>query len=72
VLRRKMPGAVRPYRMWGYPWTLIVFVLVSVWFIVNECITEPVPSSMAIVIVAAGIAAYFLWRRARNLEEARV
>jgi APA family basic amino acid/polyamine antiporter len=72
VLRRKMPGAVRPYRMWGYPWTLVVFVAVSVWFIVNECVTEPVPSAMAIVIVAAGIAAYHVWLRTRAVEEAHL
>ena len=35
VLRRKLPDAARPYRMWGYPWTLWLFVASSVWFIAD-------------------------------------
>jgi APA family basic amino acid/polyamine antiporter len=63
VLRRKVPHAARPYRMWGYPVTLWLFVAVSVWFIVNELVTQPVPSLMTLTIVASGILAYWLWRR---------
>jgi hypothetical protein len=29
ILRKKMPNAVRPYRMWMYPYTLWLFVGVS-------------------------------------------
>ena len=63
VLRRKLPDLARPYRMWGYPYTLWLFVAVSVWFMLNALVTEPRPSLMAFVIVAAGILAYWLWRR---------
>ena len=57
------PDAPRPYRMWGYPWTLWVFVAVSVWFMVNALVTQPGPSLMAFVIVGSGIAAYWVWRK---------
>ena len=63
ILRKKMPNAVRPYRMWMYPYTLWLFVGVSVWFIVNAFITQPRPSLMALVIVATGIVAYRIWER---------
>ena len=63
ILRKKMPNAVRPYRMWMYPYTLWLFVAVSVWFIVNAFITQPRPSLMALVIVATGIVAYRVWER---------
>ena len=62
ILRRKLPGAERPYRMWGYPWTLWLFVAVSVWFIVNAFVTQPLPSLMALAIVASGVIAYGFWR----------
>jgi len=65
VLRRKLPDAPRPYRMWGYPWTLYVFVAVSVWFMVNALVTQPGPSFMTLSIVGSGVVAYWLWR-ARN------
>jgi APA family basic amino acid/polyamine antiporter len=63
VLRRKQPDAARPYRMWGYPWTLWAFVAVSVWFMVNALVTQTGPSLMAFVIVATGVLAYWAWRR---------
>jgi APA family basic amino acid/polyamine antiporter len=58
VLRRKLPDAPRPYRMWGYPYTLWLFVAVSVWFMADALVTETRPSLMAFVIVAAGVLAY--------------
>lgn len=63
VLRRKLPGMERPYRMWGYPVTLWLFVAVSVWFVADACLTQPVPSAMALLIVAIGALAYRIWRR---------
>lgn len=63
ILRKKSPHALRPYRMWMYPYTLWLFVGVSVWFIINAFITELRPSLMALVIVATGIAAYRIWEK---------
>ncbi|HYW47113.1 MAG TPA: amino acid permease [Bryobacteraceae bacterium] len=63
VLRRKLPDADRPYRMWGYPFTLWAFVIVSVWFMLNAITAQPRPSLMAFVIVSVGVAAYGLWRK---------
>lgn len=63
VLRRKLANAPRPYRMWGYPITLWVFVAVSVWFMVDAFLEQPLPSLMAFVIVASGVLAYWIWRK---------
>jgi APA family basic amino acid/polyamine antiporter len=62
VLRRKLPDLPRPCRMWGYPYTLVLFQLVSVWFVVNAFVTQPVPSLAALAIVATGIPMYLIWR----------
>jgi basic amino acid/polyamine antiporter, APA family len=63
VLRRKLPHVDRPYRMWGYPWTLWVFVAVSIWFILNSWVTQPLPSLMALAIIGTGMVAYWVWRK---------
>jgi hypothetical protein len=44
--------------MWGYPYTLWLFVAGSVWFMADALVTETVPSVMALLIVAAGAVAY--------------
>jgi len=62
VLRRKLPHAVRPYRMWGYPFTLWLFLAASVWFMVNACVAQPWPSLMALLVVATGVLGFWIWR----------
>jgi len=63
ILRRKYPDRARPYRMWGYPITPLLFTAVAAWFVANTWITQPGPSTVAFLIIASGIPAYFLWRR---------
>ena len=63
VLRRKLPDAPRPYRMWGYPVTLWLFVIVSVWFMADALWNQPKPSLLALLIAASGLPFfYLLWR----------
>jgi APA family basic amino acid/polyamine antiporter len=63
VLRRKLPSAPRPYRMWGYPLTLWMFIAVSMWFLVDALVNQPKVSLIALALAAAGVPAYLLWRR---------
>jgi len=63
VLRRKAPDMPRPYRMWGYPTTLWLFVLVSVYYMGDAFVTQPKPSFIALAIAATGIPFYFIWRK---------
>jgi APA family basic amino acid/polyamine antiporter len=63
VLRRTKPDLPRPYRMWGYPVTPLLFLGVAVWFLGNMLITRPGPSLAGLGLIAAGVPVYFLWRR---------
>jgi len=63
ILRRKLPNLARPYKMWGYPVTLCLFLLVSTCFVLNAFLTQPRPSLAALAIVASGIPIYFFWRK---------
>jgi basic amino acid/polyamine antiporter, APA family len=66
VLRRKQPNLPRPYRMWGYPVTPILFLAITAWFLINMLLTRPVPSLAGLLLIAAGVPVYFVWaRRAR-------
>jgi APA family basic amino acid/polyamine antiporter len=63
VLRCKAPDLPRPYRMWGYPVTPLVFVGVASWFVINTIVSRPGPSLIGLAIVASGIPVYYIWRR---------
>jgi len=72
VLRVKRPDLARPYRMWGYPLTAILFLAITAWFLGNMLVTRPVPSLVGLAFIGAGIPVYFIWARgqstSRNLQ----
>ena len=69
VLRRKQPERTRPYRTWGYPWTPILFILISLAFVISTVFERPVQSFWGIVLVALGLPAYTWWRRQSRYAE---
>ena len=72
ILRRKCPGLERPYRMWGYPVTPLLFLAITGWFAVNMLITRPIPSLAGLLLMATGIPVYFIWARKAHGEAAVV
>jgi APA family basic amino acid/polyamine antiporter len=65
ILRRRHPGRLRPYRMWGYPLSPLLFTLFSLWLVVNTVVSRPGPSLAGIGIISAGVPIYFYWKRRR-------
>jgi APA family basic amino acid/polyamine antiporter len=63
VLRKTQPDVPRPYRMWGYPITPALFLIVGGWFLLNMLKTRPVPSLAGLLLTLIGIPVYFLWAK---------
>ena len=63
ALRRAQPERPRPYRMTGYPVTLLVFAAVALGFVVNTFIATPGPAMVGTLLIAAGVPVYFIWKR---------
>ncbi|MCU0289034.1 MAG: amino acid permease [Acidobacteria bacterium] len=74
VLRKKMPDVHRPYRVWGYPYVPIIFVIFSTIYVVftlynditafNKGQMPLINSLMGVLLVAIGIPGYLYWKRA--------
>ena len=67
-LRRSRPDAARPYRCWGYPVTPLLFILVSIAFVVAVLQDEGNRSNAlkGLAIIAAGAVAWLLFLRPRR------
>jgi len=65
VYRRKAPDAPRPYRVPGYPWPPLLFVLVAGMIVLNAVWAQPARAGIGLLLVLTGVPAYWLWRRAR-------
>lgn len=65
VLRQTRPDLPRPYRMWGYPVTPILFLAITAWFLINMLWTRPVPSLAGVALIATGVPVYFVWAKSR-------
>jgi len=63
LLRRKWPDLPRPYKMWGYPVTPLLFLAVTAWFLGNTLIERPWPSLAGLGLIATGVPVYFFWKR---------
>jgi len=59
ILRRKYPDALRPYRAWGYPYTLIIVLVIQVWFMITTLITAFIPSLLGIALTLTGLFYYY-------------
>ncbi len=62
-LRRKEPALSRPYRVWGYPVTPLIFLVAAVALTVNLWIDRPVRSSLGLAAILAGVPFFHYWRK---------
>src|SRR5258708_11338422 len=61
-LRSTEPELPRPFPVWGYPWTAIVFGVAAFAISVNLWLVRPVRSSIGLAIVLLGIPFFYRWR----------
>ena len=63
VLRRRHPGAARPFRAWGYPWAPGIFVVAGALMCVNEMIRNGTTALAGLAVILTGLPVYFLFGR---------
>ncbi|MBP6979102.1 MAG: amino acid permease [Lentimicrobiaceae bacterium] len=63
ILRRRMPDAHRPYRVWGYPVVPALYILFCLYLFFNTIITRPREAAIGTILILAGIPVYFLLQR---------
>jgi APA family basic amino acid/polyamine antiporter len=71
-LLRRRPTYRPAYRVWGYPWVPIAFVVASATIVVNRLFSDPLDSLIGLAIVAAGIPVFYLTARRAALRDESV
>jgi APA family basic amino acid/polyamine antiporter len=66
VLRRKMPDAPRPYRVWGYPVVPVLFGLAMLVIAVNTLIEKPMESIVGLTLFIIGWPVYAYWNNRKK------
>ncbi|HLB36696.1 MAG TPA: amino acid permease [Gemmatimonadales bacterium] len=69
-LRAVAPELPRPYRVWGYPVTPVVFILFALWLVAGTIVESPLESGIGGAIILAGVPVYRHWRGRKNGEPA--
>jgi len=80
TLRRRMPDHPRPYKVWGYPYTPVIFMFFASVYIVFTLYSDIlnhsagkaplINSLMGLVWVALGVPGYLYWTMKRKKAEA--
>jgi basic amino acid/polyamine antiporter, APA family len=62
TLRKKSPGAERPYHTWGYPFVPIISLVLAIVLVIDLAYLAPATSGIGIAIVLTGVPVYLVWR----------
>lgn len=62
ILRRKRPDMPRPYKVTGYPFVPIAYVIIALAFLAYIIQGDPVNSGKGIVLILLGVPIYYFWK----------
>ena len=62
VLRWRRPNLPRPYKVWGYPLTPLIFLLISIWMLAHLLLDHGTrgPSLLGLATTLLALPIYFL------------
>ena len=63
VLRKREPELPRPYRVWAYPWTPMLFLSVNVWILFYTFKEQIVESIIGVSLFLASIVLFYIGRK---------
>jgi APA family basic amino acid/polyamine antiporter len=66
ILRKRMPDAPRPYKVWGYPVIPALFIIFCVLLVGNTIIERPREAGIGLTLILLGIPFYWWFSRKRG------
>ena len=66
VLRHKEPNLYRPYTVWAYPVTPVLFVLTCTWYLTNVLVHRFYETMVGVSFIFAGLPFYVYWSQKKS------
>jgi APA family basic amino acid/polyamine antiporter len=66
ILRKKMPDAHRPYKVWGYPVVPAIVIVFCAALFINTIIARPREAVIGMVLMLTGVPLYWWFERRRK------
>ena len=66
ILRKKMPDAPRPVKVWGYPVVPAIIILFSAGLFINTIITQPREALFGMALMLTGIPMWYWFNRKKK------
>ena len=63
ILRKKMPDAARPYKVWGFPIVPAIVIVFSAVLFINTIITQPREAGIGIALMFTGVPMWYWFSR---------
>ena len=67
-LRNTEPELRRPYRVWGYPYTPIIFICLNLWVLFYTFTLQPLESFVGICLMIFSLRLFFVLRKENKYE----
>jgi APA family basic amino acid/polyamine antiporter len=68
ILRKRMPDAPRPYKVWGYPVVPVIVILFCATLFINTIIERPREAGIGIALMLSGVPFWFWFRKNKKNE----
>ncbi|MGK9369440.1 APC family permease [Melioribacter sp. Ez-97] len=59
IMRKKLPDAKRPYKVWGYPYTPVIFITFASYYLIATLISDTENAMLGLILVLSGLPFYF-------------
>ena len=66
-LRLKEPDLNRPYKVWGYPFTPFIFIILNTWILVYTVYLKPAESIIGICLMIFSLGLFFVLKKEKKV-----
>lgn len=67
ILRKRMPDAHRPYKVWGYPFVPAIVILFCAVLFINTISSRPREAAIGMLLMLTGVPLYFYFKKKQKL-----